>query len=120
MFGAIFDLVTRVSDYRYLEKKEKKKKKLKNCSLQINSLASNNCFNDKNVSQNGINALSKMVLKTVSPLSFLVTKLKISSCLDHTFLFIFHQHVIQIFPKEYIERLKTSNVSIINSNTEEF
>ena len=34
---------------------------LKDSSLQINSLASNDCFSNRNVFQNGVNALSKMV-----------------------------------------------------------
>ena len=34
---------------------------LKDDSLQINSLASNNCFIHRNIFQNGINTLSKMV-----------------------------------------------------------
>ena len=37
---------------------------MKDGSLKINSLALNNCFSHKNVFQNGVNALSKMVLKT--------------------------------------------------------
>ena len=36
---------------------------LKDDSLQINSLAFNNCFSYRNVFQNGVNALSKMVFK---------------------------------------------------------
>ena len=36
---------------------------LKGGSLQINSLALKNCFSYRNVFQNGVNALSKMVLK---------------------------------------------------------
>ena len=39
-------------------------KTLKEGSLEINSLASNNCFSHRNVLQNGVNALSKVVLKT--------------------------------------------------------
>ena len=36
----------------------------KDGSLQINSLALNNCLSYRNVFQNGVNTLSKMVLKT--------------------------------------------------------
>ena len=36
---------------------------LKDGSIQINSLGSNNCFSYRNAFQNGGNALSKMVLK---------------------------------------------------------
>ena len=41
----------------------------KNGSLQINSLPSNNSFSDRNVLQNGINALSKMGFKELGFLS---------------------------------------------------
>ena len=37
---------------------------LKDGFLEINSLALNNCFSYRNVFQNGVNTLSKMVLKT--------------------------------------------------------
>ena len=53
MFGATFELATRI-DYRYFWYTER-------CSFQINSLALNNCFSDRNVLQNGVIALSKMV-----------------------------------------------------------
>ena len=36
---------------------------LKDGSLEINSFALNNCFGSRNVFQNGVNSLSKMVLK---------------------------------------------------------
>ena len=36
---------------------------LKDGCLEINSLALNNCFSYRNVFQNGVNALSEMVLK---------------------------------------------------------
>ena len=35
---------------------------LKDGSLHINNLASNNCVNYRNVSQNGVNALSKLII----------------------------------------------------------
>ena len=66
---------------------------LKDASLWINSLASNNCFNHRNVLQNGINILSKMVIH------FFVEKLKILYTSDQTILFKFHQHVVQILFK---------------------
>ena len=53
MFGGTFNLVTRVD---YFET-------LKDDGLQINSLALKICFNYRNVFQNGVKALSKMVLK---------------------------------------------------------
>ena len=56
MFGAIFNLVTRVKLPFFLEK-------LKDGSLEINTLALNNCFSYRNVFKNGVNALSKMVFK---------------------------------------------------------
>ena len=37
---------------------------LKDGSLEINSLALSNCFSHRKVFQNGVNPLSKMVLKT--------------------------------------------------------
>ena len=54
--------------------------------LQINSLEINNCFSCRNVSQNGVNALSFGFLKTC----FFVKKLKILCSLDNTILFKFH------------------------------
>ena len=60
-------------------------------SLEINSLALNNCFNYyRNVFQNGVNALSKMVLKKLFFFFFFVKELEISFILDHTILFKFH------------------------------
>ena len=49
MFGAAFDQVTRVVG------------KLKDDSLEIDSLSPNNCLCHRNVFQNGVNTLSKMV-----------------------------------------------------------
>ena len=37
----------------------------------------------------------------------------------HTILCKFHQHVVQMFLKEFIEELLAFNVSISNGNTEE-
>ena len=54
------------------------------------SLALNNCFGYRNIFQNGVNALSKMVLKTclfVCLFFFFVKRLKILCSLDHTILF---------------------------------
>ena len=76
MFDATFNLVTRV-DYRNFWNQ------WKDGSLEINSLALNNCFSYRNIIQNGVNALSKMFLET----RFFVKKLKISYSLDHTILF---------------------------------
>ena len=61
---------------------------LEDGSLEINPLASNNCFSYRNVFQNGFNALSKMVLKSL--IFEGVKKLKISRSLDHTILIKFH------------------------------
>ena len=90
MFGATFNLVTLVGIFGIL----------KDGGLQINSLALNNRFSNRNVFQNGVNALSKMVLKT----PFFRQKAQISCSLDHTVLFKFHQHVVQIFIKYCMER----------------
>ena len=70
--------------------------------------------------QNGVNCLSKMVIK--NPIFFLlvVKKLKISCCLDHTILFKFCLSMIQTFFKESMEKLQTSNFSNSNDSTEEF
>ena len=57
MFGATFNLVTLVGLPLIFET-------LKDGSLEINSLALNNCFSYKNVFQNGVNALLKVILKT--------------------------------------------------------
>ena len=65
---------------------------LKDCSLKINSLALNNCFSYRSVFQNGVNALSKMVLKKK-----LVKKLKTLCSLDHTILFKFPLHAVHTF-----------------------
>ena len=74
MFGATFNLVTRVGLTYFF-------RTLTDGSLEINSLALNNCFSFKNVFQNGANALSKMVLKN----PVFVKRLKISCSLDIRF-----------------------------------
>merc|ERR1712240_255136 len=56
MLSATFNLVTRVRLPLIFGT-------LKDGSLQINTLALNNCFSYRNIFQNGVNALSKMVLK---------------------------------------------------------
>ena len=64
---------------------------LKDYCLQINGSSLNNNFSHKDVFQNDVNSLSKMVIK--NPV-FFVKKLKISCIkmiLDHTILFKFHQ-----------------------------
>ena len=53
MFGATFNLVTTVIF-----------ETLNDGGLEINSLALNNCFSHRKVFQNGVNDLSKLVLKT--------------------------------------------------------
>ena len=78
MFGAIYNLV---ADFRNFWK-------LKDGSLEINSLALNNCFSYRNVFQNGINALTKMVFKNTFfcfVLFCFFKKLKISCSLDIQF-----------------------------------
>ena len=66
VFGATFDLVTRVG------------------SPEINNLALNNCFSYRNVFQNGVNALSKTIKKfPFFFFFFFVKKVKFSWSLDH-------------------------------------
>ena len=65
---------------------------LKDGSLEINPLALNNCLSYRNVFQNGVNALSKMVWKS----RFFVKKLKISCSLDLAILFKLNQRVVHI------------------------
>ena len=65
MFGATFKLVTRVGLMQFFVT-------LTDGSLEINSLALNNCFSYRNVFQNDANALSKMDLKY--PFFFLLSK----------------------------------------------
>ena len=55
MFSATFNLVTRGTTVIFGT--------LKNGNLEFNSLASNNCFSYRNVFQNGVKTLSKMVFK---------------------------------------------------------
>ena len=58
------------------------------------TLASNNCFSHRNVFQNGVNTLSKIVNH------FFVKKHNILYGSDHyTILFKCHQHVVQILTK---------------------
>ena len=56
---------------------------LKDGSLLINTLASNICFGYRNMFQNGVDALSKVVD------AFFVKKLKISSSSDYPIMFKF-------------------------------
>ena len=65
MFGATFNLVTLVGLPYFLEHK-------KTGSLEIDSLALNNCFSYRNVFQNGVDTVTKMVFKS----RFFVKKLK--------------------------------------------
>ena len=72
---------------------------LKDGSLQINSLTSDKCFSYRNVFQNDVNALSKMINHFLS--KFCVVS-------DHTILLKFHQHACGANTyqyKECIERL---------------
>ena len=62
--------------------------KLKDGSV-VKSLASSSCFSYRSVSQNSINALSKIVFKSRPTTRFFVKKLKISRSLA--------QHVVQYF-----------------------
>ena len=55
------------------------------------------CFSYRNVFQNGVNALSEMVLKT----PVFVKKLKISCCSDHTVLFKFPQQHVHVLWYKY-------------------
>ena len=57
IFGATFNLATRVGWITIILGTPI------NGSLKIIILPSNNCFSDRNVLQNGVNALSKMVSK---------------------------------------------------------
>ena len=87
---------------------------LKAGSLQINSsTSSNNRFSYRNVFQNEVNALSKMVLKT----GFSSISSEIPYSFDNMILFKFHWPLVPIFFKECMERLETSNFSIGNGNT---
>ena len=60
----------------------------------VNSLAWSSCFSYRSVSQNNINALSKIIFKRRPTTSFLVKKLKISRSSD--------QHVVQYFIREMV------------------
>ena len=92
MFGATFNMLTLITWTTVL-------KKLKDVCLQINSLASSDCFSCRNVLQNGVDALSKMVKKFVVAVVVVVVVIvvvfsqgaQILCSSDHTVLFIFHQ-----------------------------
>ena len=74
---------------------------LKDDSLLIDSLALENNFSWRNVFQNGVNSLSKMVMNT----PFFVKKLKISCSMDHAILFKFQWDMVETFFMESKERL---------------
>ena len=89
---------------------------LKDDSLKINSFALNNNFNYRNVFLNGVNSLSKMIIKTKQSKTFLVKKHNILYDSDRTILCKLQQYVVQTLTKKCMERLYTSNVIISNSN----
>ena len=69
---------------------------LKDGSLQINGLPINNCFIYRNVFQNDVNSLSKIVLKTKQKQKrFPVLKVTILYISDHSILFKSYQHAVQ-------------------------
>ena len=78
MFGATFNLATSCRTTEIFET-------LKDGSLEINSLALNNCFRDRNFFQNSVNTLSKLVHH------FLTRQLKILCSSDRTIFFKFYQ-----------------------------
>ena len=83
MFGATFNLVTRVGFTIIFGTP-------KNGSLKMNSLPSNNYFSNRNFLENSINALSKMVLKELR----FYPKAQILYISDNTILFKFRRHVV--------------------------
>ena len=74
MLGATFNLVTRAAIFGTL----------KDDSLKINSLASNNCFSHRNVFQNGVNTLSKIVNHFLSKSTNFFMVLTIRFCSNFT------------------------------------
>ena len=56
----------------------------KDCSLQIHSETSNNCFSHRNVFQNGVNALLKICPENSSVLPLLMLTLKVWSLSIHS------------------------------------
>ena len=83
---------------------------LKDGSLFINTLASNICFSYRNMFQNGVGALSKIVD------AFFVKKLKILSSSDYLKMFKFCLPVAETHIKELQMTFQTSDVSICNGN----
>ena len=63
--------------------------KLKDGTTVVNSLAWSSCFSYRSVSQNNINALSKIIFKSRPTTRFFVKRLKISRSSD--------QHVVEYF-----------------------
>ena len=82
---------------------------MKDDSLLIDTLASNNCLSHRNVFQNGVKTFSITV-------NHFCQKLEILYISYHTILFKLHQHVAQILIKYFMESLQTSNVSFSNGN----
>ena len=83
---------------------------LKDGSLLINTLASNTCFSYRNIFQNGVDALPKIVD------AFFVKNLKLSSISDYPIMFKFCKPVAQTLIKELQMTFQTSDVSICNGN----
>ena len=83
---------------------------LKDGSLLINTLAWNICFSYRNMFEDGVDALSKIVD------AFLSKKLKILSSSDYPKMFKFCKPVAQTLTKELQITFQTSNVSICNGN----
>ena len=82
---------------------------MKDISLKINSLPLNSCFSYRNVLQDGVNPLSKIVLKTRS----FVKKFKILYILDHMTWFKFRQYLVQIRITYFMERLPVSAFAMV-------
>ena len=83
---------------------------LKDSSLWIKNLASNNCLTQKRIPK-----LRQRFVKNALPFSF--EKLKLLCSSNHTILFKFHQHKARVFIKKFKKRLLTPYViSISNGN----
>ena len=81
---------------------------MKDDRLLINSSASNYCLCHRNVFQNDVNTFSKQFNHFLPKSS--------NFCIFRTILFKFHQYVVQLIIKYFMERLQTSNVSVSNGN----
>ena len=85
---------------------------LKDGSLLINTLASNTCLNYRNMFQNGVDALSKIVDAFLSKSSKFHLVRIIRQCSN--FASLWHKHYCLI--KELQMTFQTSDVSICNGN----